>query len=294
MLFQLTEKQQCADTCWVEACQLWWFSMFGLLIHMSHERGFEKAHDADAQASWYICFSSELDDLIVANLQKDETGQWFCLQCNFASRKVSHVKTHIESKHVHTGGFVCSICSKVSATRESLRKHIARLHWNIRFSCEVIFFVWLDEVIEQNMWKDDLGIWGCVQCEFSLNRSSKLRNHIEAKHMQSVGFQCSFCNAVSPTRHAMKMHMLRKHRKEWNWTIKLFSALNDAIKAKIFKADSGLFTCYECGYSSKYKTTCQDHIESRHISTSGFICPYCEKFCPTRNALKSHISKSHK
>ena len=66
------------------------------------------------------------------------------------------------------------------------------------------------------MWKDDLGIWGCVQCEFSLNRSSKLRNHIEAKHMQSVGFQCYFCNDVSPTRHAMKMHMLRKHRKEWN------------------------------------------------------------------------------
>ena len=64
------------------------------------------------------------------------------------------------------------------------------------------------------MWKGDLGIWGRVQF-VSLNRS-KLRNHIEAKHMQSVGFQCSFCNAVSPTRHAMKMHMLRKHRKEWN------------------------------------------------------------------------------
>ena len=102
--------------------------MFGLLLHMSHKGGFKKAHDAHAQASKYICFSSELDDLIVANLQKDETGQWFCLQCNFASRKVSHVKTHIESKHVQTGGFICSLCSKVSATRESLRKHIARLH----------------------------------------------------------------------------------------------------------------------------------------------------------------------
>jgi len=71
-------------------------------------------------------------------------------------------------------------------------------------------------------------------------------------------------------------------------------ALNDAIKAKIYKAEGGLFTCYECGYSSKYKTTCQDHIESRHISTAGYTCPYCQKFCPTRNALKSHISKNHK
>ena len=74
----------------------------------------------------------------------------------------------------------------------------------------------------------------------------------------------------------------------------LFSALNDAIKAKIYKTEGGLYNCYECGYSSKYKTTCQDHVESRHISTAGFICPYCQKFCPTRNALKSHISKNHK
>ena len=128
-----------------------------------------------------VCFSSELDDLIVANMRRDDAGQWFCLQCTFGSRKVSHMKTHIESKHVETGGFVCPTCSKVSATRESLRKHIARLHWT--------------------------------------NRSSNTRNHIEAKHIQSGGFQCSLCNAFSPTRHALKMHMLRKHRKDWNWVV---------------------------------------------------------------------------
>ena len=80
----------------------------------------------------------------------------------------------------------------------------------------IIFFVGLDELIEQNMQKDELGIWGCMQCEFTSNKTNNVRNHIEAKHIQSAGFQCSVCNAVSPTRHAMKMHMLRKHRKEWN------------------------------------------------------------------------------
>ena len=73
----------------------------------------------------------ELDDLIGTNMQKDENGLWYCLQCNFSSRKVSHLKAHVESKHVQTGGFTCSVCSKVSVTREALRKHVARLHTNI-------------------------------------------------------------------------------------------------------------------------------------------------------------------
>lgn len=74
--------------------------------------------------------SSELDDLIVKNIQKDTTGLWYCLQCEFNSRKISHVKTHVESKHVQTGGFSCSVCERVSVTREALRKHMARFHAN--------------------------------------------------------------------------------------------------------------------------------------------------------------------
>ena len=49
--------------------------------------------------------------------------------------------------------------------------------------------------------------------------SRNTRNHIEAKHIQSGGFQCLLCNAFSPTRHALKMHILRKHRKNWNWVV---------------------------------------------------------------------------
>ena len=34
-----------------ETRQLQWFSMFGLLLHMSHKGGFKKAHDKYAQTS---------------------------------------------------------------------------------------------------------------------------------------------------------------------------------------------------------------------------------------------------
>jgi len=162
----------------------------------------------------------ELDDLIGSNMQKDETGLWYCLQCSFSSRKVSHVKTHVESKHLTTGGFICSVCSKVSATRESLRKHMTRLHsavdvWYIQnklwWTFWHSFILGLDEAIAQNIRKDELGVWSCAQCAYSSDRSSNVRNHIEAKHMTSSGFQCPNCSKISPTRHALKMHTSRKH-----------------------------------------------------------------------------------
>jgi len=69
-----------------------------------------------------------LDILIEDNMQKDPSGTWFCLQCSFSSRKSSNVRTHIESKHVNSGGFQCLVCSYICPTREALRKHMTRMH----------------------------------------------------------------------------------------------------------------------------------------------------------------------
>ena len=69
-----------------------------------------------------------LDTLIEDNMQKDSTGTWFCLQCSFSSRKSSNVRTHVESKHVKSGGFQCLVCSYICPTREAFRKHMTRMH----------------------------------------------------------------------------------------------------------------------------------------------------------------------
>ena len=73
-----------------------------------------------------------------------------------------------------------------------------------------------------------------------------------------------------------------------------FAALDEKIKPMMIRRQDGLYGCSKCNYVTKYGTTCQNHIESKHMSTSGFICPHCEKFCPTRNAMKSHITKNHR
>lgn len=71
----------------------------------------------------------------------------------------------------------------------------------------------LDEAIDAQVVRGDHGIWYCVSCPYSSPNKAYLRAHIESKHISSEGFQCSTCEKVCPTRHAMKMHLIRhKHQ----------------------------------------------------------------------------------
>ena len=66
------------------------------------------------------------------------------------------------------------------------------------------------------------------------------------------------------------------------------------IKNKMIRNSEGLYQCTDCNYSTKYSNTCRNHIESKHLSTSGFRCKFCSAFCPTRHALTTHIGRKHK
>lgn len=66
------------------------------------------------------------------------------------------------------------------------------------------------------------------------------------------------------------------------------------ILLRMVKHDDGRFQCVECNFFSLHNSTMKCHIESKHLQTSGYTCQICKKFCPTRNALKSHKSRIHK
>jgi len=52
--------------------------------------------------------------------------------------------------------------------------------------------------------------------------------------------------------------------------------------------------CLDCDFASPYRHVLFNHVESKHIQTVGYNCQYCAKFCPSRNALRSHVSRQHK
>ena len=54
-----------------------------------------------------------------------------------------------------------------------------------------------------------------------------------------------------------------------------------------------IWKCLACEYQTKFKPVLYEHVESKHIDSVGYNCPHCVKFCRTRNALRSHISRQH-
>jgi len=73
-------------------------------------------------------FNTELDAVVKSMMFKNAENHWQCTECDYSSKKISHVQTHVEAKHLNTQGFSCPICSKFCNTRNSLMIHKSRYH----------------------------------------------------------------------------------------------------------------------------------------------------------------------
>jgi len=69
-----------------------------------------------------------------------------------------------------------------------------------------------------------------------------------------------------------------------------------AVEEKMVKdiTENGVvWRCADCGHQTKFRTSLFEHVESKHVESSGYVCQYCFKHCRTRNALRSHINRQH-
>lgn len=150
-------------------------------------------------------------------MQKDSSGLWFCLQCDFSSSKRGNVQSHVEAKHVISEGVPCGVCGTICPTRKALSMHFSRKHkivWINKGYHAVLYWLnaGLDELIEQCLGRNPDGLWHCLYCQFSSLHKHHVKNHCEAKHISSGGVVCLNCGATCPTRKALAMHMSRKHK----------------------------------------------------------------------------------
>jgi len=69
------------------------------------------------------------------------------------------------------------------------------------------------------------------------------------------------------------------------------------VEMKMWKEttdDRGLmWRCADCDYTVKDKRGMFEHVESKHVGSQGYTCLYCGKHCPSKNALRSHVSRNH-
>ena len=52
--------------------------------------------------------------------------------------------------------------------------------------------------------------------------------------------------------------------------------------------------CTDCDFKSQISTNVINHIESKHVTSLGYTCPLCSKFCSSKNAWHLHKSRYHK
>ena len=60
---------------------------------------------------------------------------------------------------------------------------------------------------------DGKKFWACTDCNYSSKSNHNVFEHIESKHVGSVGYPCSLCDKISPTKNAHRIHNIRHHRK---------------------------------------------------------------------------------
>ena len=62
----------------------------------------------------------------------------------------------------------------------------------------------------------------------------------------------------------------------------------------MYKNMEGMNCCTDCDFKSQISTNVRNHIESRHVTSLGYTCPLCSKFCSSKNAWHLHKSRYHK
>ena len=54
-------------------------------------------------------------------------------------------------------------------------------------------------------------LWRCIECGYSRKNKVRVANHIEAKHIDSEGFNCDLCGKFCSTSNALQIHISRNH-----------------------------------------------------------------------------------
>ena len=55
-----------------------------------------------------------------------------------------------------------------------------------------------------------------------------------------------------------------------------------------------VWKCRACSYENTRKTNVFEHVEAKHVESSGYNCTICGQFCRTISAYKGHFKRNHR
>ena len=156
--------------------------------------------------------------------------------------------------------------------------------------------IWNDTTIVIKHDTIALTTWPCPHCH-----QSKLKKEVLCKDRNNASLNLvAFCYVLyfhpvsSCTSLLVRYTWWWIKMKEWSFFFPLSDGVKEAIKLHVFRRPDSHYECSECGFSSNRASVVHVHVEAKHLQTSGFECPICQKHCPTRNSLNIHKYRYHR
>ena len=60
--------------------------------------------------------------------------------------------------------------------------------------------------------RDGKTVWRCLQCEKMSPRKADMVRHVEAFHIETLGFTCDICGNTLKTRESLRSHKTHLHK----------------------------------------------------------------------------------
>ncbi|CAK1592423.1 unnamed protein product [Parnassius mnemosyne] len=204
------------------------------------------------------------------------------VQCPECDKTFSHragLMNHRLAVHELQNTFPCTICDKVFRWRTSLKRHLEKhdlkakgtagggeafcATCGIEFSSLCSYRRHLRNSLK-HVTRDQLKFI-CDHCNKRFADKTKLRDHIEEKHLHKV-YHCHICNKATKNRVGLDQHIRYVHK----------SRPNNKM-------------CHYCGKGFPTKVQLESHIRT-HTGERPFICEYC----PTTFSQKSNLYKHNR
>ena len=145
----------------------------------------------------------------------------------------------------------------------------------------------------------------CDKCEFTSDKKTVLRLHLEAVHLNIKKYKCSACSYASYYRPALRKHFKAIHKDGNCRIIKIGCKLCEegkvhekctTVQKSIRKGHKNdrKYVCDKCEFTSNKKILLRLHIEAEHLKIKCYRCSMCDYEAYDRQTLKTHVKREHK
>lgn len=222
------------------------------------------------------------------------------------------VKKPKEKKEKKVPGFFCDICDRYNKTRNLLKEHMERFHEKKKnYHCdgegctyasygpyEMQLHKFNRHGAEHPTRKDG---YFCETCGSRFKTTSKLKEHIDKKHLFIKNFACDHCHMRFYKKECLRRHILKHIPKEHRnfsvpcdecgkmmFNIFTLKTHKDLVHRRIKK-----YSCEICGKLYESRSRLKIHIDSFHKGLREVECSICNGKYTTKLALRGHIKRQH-